>query len=157
MSLGCPEQGPEGGEASDFSPVLCPDCAAPLKQDLLPFQVLPGTKRCFCCGHTVSRHIRIPRSQPQTCWGCGGCSPLPGAVLGGDRGFVCLQGASRRRGAGPQSTSQSQLAESLQQGLHAAAGGEDPLATATAPGRVHCRFPHLGSFQGHPWTWRCQQ
>lgn len=130
---------PEDGEASGFSPVLCTDCAAPLQWDLLPFQILPGTKRWFCHGCAVSRRIRIPRSQPQTCWGCGGCSPLPGAVLGGDRGCVCLQGASRRGGAGPQSTSQSQLAESLQQGLHAAAGGEDPWplprlqAECTAP------------------------
>lgn len=94
---------------------------------------------------------------PQTCWGCGDCSPLPGAVLGGDRGCMCLQGAGRRGGAGPQGTSQSQLAESLQQGLHTAAGGEDPLAPATTLGWEHGPFPHLGSFQEHPQMWGYQQ
>lgn len=46
-------ESPEDGEASGFSPVLCTDCAAPLQWDLLPFQVLPGTKRWFCHGHAV--------------------------------------------------------------------------------------------------------
>lgn len=66
---------PEDGEASGFSPVFCPDCAASLQQDLLPFQVLPATKSWFCHGHAASRHIRIPRSQPQTCWGVGAAPP----------------------------------------------------------------------------------
>lgn len=44
---------------------------------------------------------------------------------------VSPQGAGGSGGAGPQSTSQSQLAASLQQGLPAAAGGEHPAARPT--------------------------
>lgn len=44
---------------------------------------------------------------------------------------ISLQGAGGSGGAGPQSTSQSQLAASLQQSLPAATGGEPPISHPT--------------------------
>lgn len=87
---------PEGGEASGFSPVPCPDRAALCSGTCCLFRSFLVLRGGFAMA-TLSQGPSGSRNAASGLLGVWGLLLLPGAVLGGDRGVCVLAGSRQKR------------------------------------------------------------